>query len=176
MPAPLDASLYRLKLDDLVPFPGNPRRGDVAAIADSLRTNGQFAPIVVSSETSRILSGNHTAEAARSLGWETIEAYVVVADEQQERRIVAAANRTADLATYDNGELVALLQSIDDLDGTGYSDDNLATFLTKLDERDFQPEAGEDPRLDQKRLTRCPHCGTEFEATTYNVRADAVES
>jgi ParB-like chromosome segregation protein Spo0J len=167
---PDDLTVRHPKLADLIPYPGNPRRGDVAAIARSLETNGQFAPIVVSRATSRILSGNHTAEAARSLGWERIAAVLIDADEQREKRIVAAANRTADLATYDNGDLVALLQGIDDLDGTGYSDENLATFLTKLDERPgFEPEPGPDARLDQKRLTKCPHCGTEFEATTYTV-------
>jgi ParB-like chromosome segregation protein Spo0J len=165
-----DLTIRHPRLSELVPFPGNPRRGDVAAIARSLETNEQFAPIVVSRATNRILSGNHTAEAARSLGWERIAAVYVDADEQQERRIVAAANRTGDLATYDNGDLVALLQSIDDLDGTGYGDENLATFLAKLDERDgIKPEPGPDPRLDQKRMTKCPHCGTEFEATTYTV-------
>lgn len=167
---PDDLTVRHPKLADLIPFPGNPRRGDVAAIARSLETNGQFAPIVVSRETGRILSGNHTAEAARSLGWDRIAAVYVDADEQRERRIVAAANRTGDLATYDNSDLVALLQSIDDLDGTGYVDENLTTFLAKLDERDgIKPEAGPDPRLDQKRMTKCPHCGTEFEATTYTV-------
>jgi hypothetical protein len=167
---PDDLRVLHPKLDDLIPFPGNPRRGDVAAIARSLETNGQFSPIVVSRETSRILSGNHTAEAARSLGWERIAAVYVDADEQRERRIVAAANRTGDLATYDNADLVALLQSIDELDGTGYVDENLTTFLAKLDEREgIKPEPGPDPRLDQKRMTKCPHCGTEFEATTYTV-------
>lgn len=168
-------TLRTLAVDELTPYPGNPRRGDVAAIAESLRANGQFAPIVVREGDLVILAGNHTWEAARSLAWEHIDAYVLAGvDEQASRKIVAAANRTADLGTYDNGDLIALLQSIDDLDGTGYSDDNLATFLAKLDEGQFEPgDAADDPRLDRKSMTKCPHCGTEFEPTTYNVAAGA---
>ena len=47
----------------------NPRRGDVQAIADSLRVNGHFRPIVVNKGTHtgrpmEVLAGNHTIMAA----------------------------------------------------------------------------------------------------------------
>ena len=162
----------RLTLDKLLEYPGNPRRGDVAAIAESLERNGQFQPLIVQASTMRVLSGNHTLQAMRSLGWSSGDVYLVDVDEQGAKRIVAAANRTADLGTYDNHDLVALLQSIDEgLEGTGYTDDNLATFLTNLDAGQFEPTAGDDPRLDRKNLCTCPNCGTEFEPTTYSAPA-----
>jgi hypothetical protein len=165
---PVNRNATRLLLSELIPYPGNPRRGDVAAIAESLTRNGQFQPLIVQRSTAYVLSGNHTLEAMLSLGWEEADVDEIDVDEQTARRIVAAANRTADLGTYDNHDLVALLQSIDDLEGTGYSDDNLATFLTNLDEHNFPPaDPADDPRLDRKNLTTCPSCGHEFEPTTY---------
>lgn len=55
----------------------NPRRGDVQAIADSLRVNGQFRPIVVNRGTHtgrpmEVLAGNHTLMAARDLAEEGV--------------------------------------------------------------------------------------------------------
>jgi hypothetical protein len=56
-------------VDDLRPFPGNARRGDVGAIKTSLQTVGQYKPIVVNYATSgklgagTILAGNHTHQA-----------------------------------------------------------------------------------------------------------------
>lgn len=93
------------KLASLVPYPGNPRQGDVGTIVTLLRTHGQFRPIVVSTNTRRILAGNHVAMAAEQLGWTEIAVSWVTTDEEGERRIVLADNRTSDLATYDTEKL-----------------------------------------------------------------------
>jgi ParB-like chromosome segregation protein Spo0J len=85
-------------LDRLKPHPSNPRRGDVEAIAESLRVNGQYRPIVVRKSDGVILAGNHTAAAAKRLGWESVSAVLVDADEATSLRILLADNRTADLA------------------------------------------------------------------------------
>lgn len=99
----------------------NPRKGDVAAVKESLKTNGQFKPIVVRESDKRVLAGNHTLKAARELGWDEISAVLVNVDDDAARRIVLADNRTSDLATYDDAILLALLKDVgDDLIGTGY--------------------------------------------------------
>jgi ParB-like chromosome segregation protein Spo0J len=59
-------------IDDLTPFPGNPRRGAVAAIKESLEQKGQYRPIVVRRQTMEVLAGNHTLQAAKELGWKEI--------------------------------------------------------------------------------------------------------
>lgn len=123
-----------LLLDDLSSFHKNPRIGDVPAIAASLDKLGQYKPIVVNAGrlTGRpfeVLAGNHTLKAARSLGWASLDAVVVDVDEDTAARIVAADNRTADLGSYDDELLAELLAGIDDLEGTGYSDRDLAALL-----------------------------------------------
>lgn len=120
--------------EELAPYHRNPRRGDVDAIAASLRRNGQYRPIVVNlgTHTGRpleVLAGNHTLAAARQLGWDRIAATTVDVDDHQAARIVAADNRTADLGGYDDDVLLELLQELPDLEGTGYNDDNLTRLL-----------------------------------------------
>lgn len=121
----------------LTPFHKNPRRGNVPAIAESLARNGQFRPIVVNAGThtgrpNEVLAGNHTLLAALMLEEEGrgldggLDCYVVDVTDQEAERIVLADNRTADLGSYDNADLVELLKGMDgDLSGTGYADDDL---------------------------------------------------
>ena len=117
----------RLSLDDVKLAEGNPRRGRVDVIAESLRVNGQYRPVVVNagSLTGRrfeVLAGNHTVLAARSLGWAEVDVWLVDVGEVDARRIVAADNRSAEVGSFDHEALLALLDALPDLDGTGYTD------------------------------------------------------
>lgn len=119
-------------------FHRNPRVGNVDAIAQSLRRNGQYRPITVNrgSLTGRpaeVLAGNHTLKAARSLGWQTIAVTWVDVDDEAATRIVLADNRTADLGEYDTRELGTLLLDLDgDLEGTGYEPWDYDSILSDL--------------------------------------------
>lgn len=118
-------------------YPGNARRGDVPMIAESLRENEQYAPLVVQKSTRYVLAGNHTLKAALSLGWDTVDVVFVDVDDRAARKIVLSANRTADAATYDDAGLAALLTALDgDYEGTGWAEEDLEALL-----------AGDDPDL-----------------------------
>ena len=116
----------------LKPYPGNPRVGDLATIAASLETNGQYRPIVVRRGTNEVLAGNHTLLAAVELGWTEIAATFVDADDEQARRIVLVDNRANDLASYDDQALATLLQALHDLAGTGWKQGDLDRLLDTL--------------------------------------------
>lgn len=121
------------KLDTLVPYPGNPRQGDIGTIINLLLEHGQYRPIVVSKNTRRILAGNHVAKAAAELGWTEIAVSWVTTDEDGERRIVLADNRTSDLATYDPAALGRALTSVpmEDLERTtGYSLEDVQALVS----------------------------------------------
>ena len=112
------------KLTKLHQHPSNPRNGDVDLIAESLHTNGQYKPIVVTPDGT-ILAGNHTYQAALGLGWESLATVTVDVESgsAEAKRIMLADNKTSDVAAnrYDDGLLLALLESLDgDLVGTGY--------------------------------------------------------
>lgn len=130
------------KISDLSTYHKNPRRGDVDAIAESLKARGQYRPIVVNigthaSHDYEILAGNHTYLAAKKLGWKTIQATTVDVDDDQAAQIVLADNRLADLGGYDDETLSALLSDVSSLDGLGWSQDDVDALAAALEpERD----------------------------------------
>ena len=124
-------------LDRLAEYPGNPRRGDKEAIKASLSENGQFQPLVVQESSGTVLTGNHTFQCMRELGWEQAEVKWVDVDDHAARKIMLAANRTGDKATYDDRELVLAIEALEgDLDGSGFDD----TDLDELADSDPEPE------------------------------------
>ncbi|MCY0957717.1 ParB/Srx family N-terminal domain-containing protein [Streptomyces sp. H27-H5] len=140
----------RIPLDQLTPFPGNAKRGNVEAIVESLRRNGQYRSLVVREIQNGpliVLAGNHTMQAFTAHGpgncgatvkagrgsrpcgicandptWEPApRCEVVTCDEDTARRVNIVDNRASDLGTYDFEALSDLLAGLDDLEGTGYS-------------------------------------------------------
>lgn len=118
-----------VSISSLEGYPTNPRRGDIETIAYSLKTHGQYRPIVVQYGTNYILAGNHTYKAAKKLGWKKIKVTYVDCDEQTARRMVLADNRLTDLASYNEPLLKNLLTALPDLEGTGFT----ATEVESLD-------------------------------------------
>lgn len=117
------AGTTNVDINSVFPYPMNARQGDIGAIAESLRENGQFRPIVVSNSDNSILVGNHTWKAAKMLGWKEIAATFVDVDDEAAARIVLADNKTADLGTYDHVELAEMLRGMTSFAGTGYDGD-----------------------------------------------------
>lgn len=133
-----------LPLEEVQTFHRNPRRGNVPAIQESIIKNGQFKPLIVNAGThtgrkNEVLAGNHTLLAIRELsGTEheltEVDVYLVDVTDEEANRIVLADNRTSDLGTYDQHDLVALLTDLDhDLDGTGYDYDDLDDLSALLE-------------------------------------------
>lgn len=167
-PSPIvrNASLLLTQLQNAQ---GNPRRGDVDAIAESLRVSGQYRPIVVNTglQTGRkheVLAGNHTLAAARQLGWERIAVTLVDVDDVGARRIMLADNRTAELGGYDTDALVTALEAMPTLEGTGYAPLDLEKLAAGPEKHTVTFEV--DARLDRKSVTTCPECGHVFTPTT----------
>ena len=132
----------RAPIASVRPYPGNPRRHDLAAIKASLERNGQYRPIVVNRRTDEALAGNGTLTAALELGWDEIARTFVDVDDEAAARIVLVDNRSNDLATYDDGELAALLASLPDFEGTAWADRDVERLLA--DVADAGADAGRD--------------------------------
>jgi ParB-like chromosome segregation protein Spo0J len=152
--------IERVPVSSLSYYPGNPRRGNVAMIAESLKVNQQYKPLVAQRSTGFVLAGNHTLQAALSLGYERIDVVFLDCDDVTAKRIVLVDNKSADAATYSTDDLAALLAKVEDFAGTGYTTDDLARLST-----DLPPEF---PRLDpdapgpERKMVECPECGREF--------------
>jgi ParB-like chromosome segregation protein Spo0J len=141
-------------------YPGNPRRGNVAMIAESLRANGLYKPLVVQKSTNYVLAGNHTLMAARDLGFEEIDVVFADCDDIAARRIVLVDNRSADAATMNADDLAALLTAVEDFQGTGYTADDLARLVAPLP--DGFPVLDPDAPGPKQKTVECPECGHEF--------------
>ena len=125
--------IKEVALITLKPYPNNPRKGDINLIAKSLETYGQYKPITINKRTNEILAGNHTAQAARKLGWTTIKAVYIDADENTAAKIVLMDNKTSDAGGYDDATLLGLLDKLGDLDATGYTDKDLKELQSLYD-------------------------------------------
>lgn len=134
-------------LEKLTPYPGNPRRGDIGAIAESLTEHGQYRPIVVQRSTGHVLAGNHTMAAAAQLGWSKIDVHYIDVDDDQAKRIVLVDNRIGDKGHYDLAALTDRLQELPDLDGTGYTDADLARLLDSITDDTLPADIGDEPAV-----------------------------
>lgn len=133
----------QVRINDLTPYPQNPRRGDIQAIAESLSYHGQFKPIVVNKRNNTILAGNHTYKAAKRLGWKHISVVYVDVEPIEARRIMLADNRINDLASYNEGLLETVLKTFDDLNGTGFTEGDIKALEKIINE-------GENPKSDKE--------------------------
>lgn len=176
-------------LDRLSALPGNPRRGDVEAVARSYRTFGQRKPIVARRQedgTGVVIAGNHQFAAAQSLGWEKIAVVWVDDDDETAAAFALADNRTAELGSYDDEALAAMIQSVDDeelLRATGWDNDAVAALLETLApdpvvEEDEVPESPEKPRASIGDVWQVgPHrviCGDSTDPAVYEKLLDGA--
>ncbi|MGI9459096.1 MAG: ParB/RepB/Spo0J family partition protein [Pirellulales bacterium] len=121
--------------DHIRPHPDNARRGNVDAIRQSIQANGFFGALVVQRSTGHILVGNHRFRAAQAEEMLEVPVIFVDCDDDEAKRILLADNRTSDLGVYDDELLLELLtdvQALDQLDGTGWGDDDIAEMLAGL--------------------------------------------
>lgn len=144
-------------IDSLHQLPGNPRRGDVDAVAASLERFGQRKPIVVDDDGT-IIAGNHTWAAARQLGWDEIAAVRVSDDPATAKAYALADNRTAELGGYDEAALLDLIRDVGEVDAslladTGWDDASVQDLIDRIDPGlpddppdDDAPEPPAEPR------------------------------
>jgi DNA modification methylase len=122
-------------LAEIKPYAGNPRINEhaVAAVARSIQEFGFRQPIVVG-EDDVIIVGNTRYKAAVLLGLEKVPVHKATGlTPAQVKAYRLADNKTAELATWDQGllvqELLALQQQDFDLDLTGFAADELLRLL-----------------------------------------------
>lgn len=107
-------------IGELTEHPMNPRRGDEAAIAESMDASGFYGAVVAQESTGFILAGNHRYRVAVQRGAAEIPVIWKSVDDEAALRIILADNRTADAGSYDDDQLQAVLDALPDLSGTGY--------------------------------------------------------
>lgn len=140
---------YRIAdISELREHPENPNQGDVGAIHTSTEANGWYGAVIVQKSTGYVLAGNHRLKERKARGLKRVPIIERDVDDATALRIMLADNRVAQLASYDDDALLALLQREamrDNLQGTGWEGDDI-DVLHKLREADDERAAalGED--------------------------------
>jgi ParB-like chromosome segregation protein Spo0J len=126
-----------VSIESLKGLEGNPRKGDVDAVAASLSRFGQRKPIVARKDDGTIIAGNHTWQAAKKLGWKEIAVAFVGDDDLTAQAYALADNRTAELGSYDEELLLQMIQEIQKIDeallaDTGWAQKDFEKLVEKL--------------------------------------------
>lgn len=135
---------HAVPIDSLKPWPGNPRQGDIEAMAASLKTNGQYRVAVVQESSGQICAGNHMWLAAKDeLGWTELAAITLDISDEEAKRILAADNGVGEKGSFNEYLLADLLHDLAGsdlgLEGTGYNPadlEDLANLLSAPDSLD----------------------------------------
>lgn len=121
-----------INIDKLSFLEGNPRQGDIEAVAKSYKQFGQRKPIVATTDHV-VIAGNHQLAAARQLGWDEIAVVITDDDELTAKAFALADNRTAELGSYDDDLLADLLSEVSSvpelMDSTGFNEDDLFDLI-----------------------------------------------
>lgn len=158
-------------IGNLTELPGNPRRGDVDAIARSLRVFTQRKPVTArrtgtdehGNPVGYVTAGNHTLQAARDrLAWTHIAVVWVDEDETTANAWALADNHLSEMGSNDVGALVAMLEAIDDpdlLEATAYDEATLAALL----DNGLPPPEDVDPAAIRQTFGVVIECADESE-------------
>jgi DNA modification methylase len=149
--------IFKIKVADLSNDPANARKHDdrnIDSIIASLRRFGQQKPIVIDA-SNVVRAGNGTLEAAKRLGWDSIECVKTSLKGSDAIAYAIADNRTAELAEWDSDILAAQLSGLltDDealANAAGFSAEEIEAMLSDLAEpteidEDEVPEPPVDP-------------------------------
>ena len=136
-------------INTLKGLPGNPRQGDVDAVARSLQSFGQRKPIVVRKDDGTIIAGNHTWQAAKKLGWTEIAVAYVGDDDVTAKAYALADNRTAELGSYDEQALLDLIEEVhavvpEFVRDAGWSDEAVKELVAKIESEQLPEQIHED--------------------------------
>jgi ParB-like chromosome segregation protein Spo0J len=158
------AQKYRLTpLAELKPHPRNPRKHADSALEESMAANGFYGAVVAQKSTGYILAGHARVERARAGKLEALPVIWVDVDDAGALKILAADNRTSDLAAqvgYDEQKLAELLTAVraetGGFEGTGFTEESFDALLKSMGDAIAGADAGSTPKRRQRR-----HVGTD---------------
>lgn len=132
-PPVLAEQIVLVPVAELQAHPLNPNEGDVDAIRASIRANGFYSPIEAQLSSGTVLTGHHSWYAAQAEGLAEVPVVWLDVDDATALRIMLADNRTASLATINERLLADALAALDELEGSGYDELDLAAIRAAAD-------------------------------------------
>lgn len=156
-----DPNIVIRSVDSLTPYARNARqhpRKQLRKIADSLEKNGQTAPVLID-EDGNVLVGHGRLEAAKLLGWTSIETRCLIGmTETEKRAYILADNRLAEEARWDRDllavEFEALIGDGFEVELTGFDTIEIDRVLGFDNAEDAEEEKIELPEPDEIAVSR----------------------
>jgi hypothetical protein len=157
-PSPM--AVETVPIDSISPDPANARKHgarNLETVIASFRRFGQQIPLVVD-KSNVVRVGNARLEAAKQLGWDTIQVVRTDLTSSEAIAYAIADNRTAELAEWDDDVLAAQLNGLlaedeELLASAGFDEDELDALLIKVmadadggDEDDGSTSDDEEPK------------------------------
>jgi ParB-like chromosome segregation protein Spo0J len=149
MTTPPAITVQEVPIDELRPDPANPRRigdAELEALTRSMKEWGFVQPVLARREDKTVIGGHQRLLAARKLGHKTVPVTFLDLTIEQARVLNLALNKIS--GEWDEELLARLLADLKpveeiDLSLSGFSEDELAKLLKKLDVREKRekPEA-----------------------------------
>jgi site-specific DNA-methyltransferase (adenine-specific) len=149
------AAVY-VAVDELTPWADNPRvnAGAVEHVADSIKRFG-FASPIIARQNGEVIAGHTRLLAAKQLGLDVVPVRYLDLDPVDAKLLALADNRVGEIADWDSDKLEQVLNelALEDaqLDGLGWSDDELAELIGEAPEID-----GTEPEPDANALDEIP--------------------
>jgi len=118
---------------------------NIEAIKASLRAFGQQAPVIYVIRGGRrvVIKGNGVLAAARALGWKRLAAAPSRLAGPDAAAFAIADNRTTDLSGFDEEQLAAQLQELEetefDVSAAGFDEDEIQELLDRVEDPPGRP-------------------------------------
>jgi ParB-like chromosome segregation protein Spo0J len=128
--------IVQVGVEELRPWPGNPRRGDLGKIRESIAAHGVYKPLLIQESSGLIMAGNNVWFVAREMGIQNIGVLYLDVDDETARKIVLVDNRSSDSGGYDDGLLREMLEGLGDYAGTGYTREDVRALLSAAAEEE----------------------------------------
>ena len=161
-----EAAAEWVALDALTPWADNPRDNDAAVqdVADSIKRFGFASPIIARREDGEVIAGHTRLKAAHRLGLDRVPVRFLDLDPTDARLLALADNKLGELADWSDG-LADVLRILEedgaDLDGLGFSDEEMAELLGQSE---YQAKDGKELDLNdfEEFDHKCPRCNFEW--------------
>ena len=137
--------IIKLNINEVIPYPDNPRKNDnaVDAVAESIKQCGYCSPIVID-EDNVILAGHTRLKALKKLKWKEVECVRKTGlTEEQKKKYRILDNKTNELAEWDFDLLEEEIDGLD-FDGFDFGFDMSAFEEPQEIVEDEPPEVDED--------------------------------
>lgn len=162
----IDPSLLGMsvRLSEIAPDPANERthsRQNLDAIRASLTKYGQREPLVVNRRTGLIEAGHGRYVVMQELGWEYAAAVLVDEDVKSASGYRVAANRSAELAEWDDARLLKTLAELGDAAiDSGFTDAEIKKIEKSLAPPEVKADRAVKPTFGAN--VTCPKCKHEW--------------